>query len=275
MSAEATGWVFRHSPYSGTAFAVHLAIADTVNDQHGHRFYMSAGNLARKARCSRSTATELLGHLCRDGFLARIGGGRDDGKPVEYRFLYPEVAAVFDTRGGVPKTDTPTTSEVSREPTPDVPGADTGCPGSGQEVSREPTQTQENPTEPKRSRRKRRTPPPEDFAPTDAHRELAISLRLDIDAERREFIDGAHAHGRIYADHDRAFTQWLRRAPTFGPAKALLDLEPPGGPTFAGVEQHGRDVGPYACPLELGCDNGWHDGPNGAVRCSCLSRATA
>ena len=269
MSSEAVGWVYRHSPFSGVDFAVHAAVADSANDQNDYRLWMSMDTLARKARVSRASATRAVTKLVDAGYLERIdepGIAKREGRTARYVFLFPDDAEViFETRrkGGSTGATPPAHH--------DSPG---GSPSATPVAHGEP-QTQENPNEPKRSRRKRRTPPPEDFAPNDTHRELASSLRLDIDAERREFIDGAHAHGRIYADHDRAFTQWLRRAPAFGPAKPLLDLEPASGPTYTDVEQHVRDLGPYACPLELGCDNGWHDSEAGVVRCPCLTKASA
>ena len=51
MSAEATGWVWRHSPWKGehAKFLLHLAVADVVNDAHGNEFWMSQANLAEKS----------------------------------------------------------------------------------------------------------------------------------------------------------------------------------------------------------------------------------
>ena len=60
MSAEATGWVYRFSPFAGATFWVHQAIADSVNDQHENLFWMGQGRLARKARVSRRSAQRAL-----------------------------------------------------------------------------------------------------------------------------------------------------------------------------------------------------------------------
>lgn len=95
MSAEATGWVYRHSPYTGAGFSVHLAIADSVNDQHDNEFWMATGNLAVKARISRSTATTAVAVLVGDGYLERLdppGEPARQGRPVRYRFLMPDTA---------------------------------------------------------------------------------------------------------------------------------------------------------------------------------------
>lgn len=95
MSAQATGYVFERSPYTGAGFAVHLAIADSVNDLHGHEFWLRARRLARKARVSRDRALAALEQLVQDGFLELIerGGGRS--KPSRYRFLFPDAAVVY------------------------------------------------------------------------------------------------------------------------------------------------------------------------------------
>lgn len=276
MSAEAVGWVYRHSPYSGAAFAVHLAIADTVNDQHGQRFYMSASTLARKARCSRTTASEMADRLCRDGYLARIGGGQLAGKPVEFRFLFPDVAVQYESRGGVPKSNTP---PVASDDT-GVPTADTG-------VSRETTQTQETTQpQPKRARRKRRTPPPEDFAANETHRALAAERGLDPDAEVIAWIDKCAANGYQYADHAAAFRNWLRDGGaakyTGKPARPTMVVapfaEPPSGPSFvADPDQLRRvDRADWHCTLDVeGCEGGFIDrrNPDGSlidsVACRC------
>ncbi len=87
MSADATGLVWKWSPYQGAPFIVHLAVADVVNDAHGNEFWMSVPALAKKARVGRSTAFDALKHMIEDGFLARLESGQDEGKPSRYCFL--------------------------------------------------------------------------------------------------------------------------------------------------------------------------------------------
>ncbi len=97
MSAEATGWVWRYSPFpAGAALLVHLAVADVVNDQHDNEFWMTTTNLAEKARCGRSSTVAALKTMCDLGLLEviEVGGGR--GKPTRYRFLMPEETARYD-----------------------------------------------------------------------------------------------------------------------------------------------------------------------------------
>ena len=288
MSAEATGYVFRHSPYSGTTFAVHLAIADTVNDQNGHRFWMSQSKTATKARTTRKSVNEALTRLEADGFLLRIGKGPKD--TVAFVFLFPDVDAVYDSRP---------TEEVSRGVTPPaddpVTSRDTPCNESTQPLSRQVTQTQENPTEPNQDLSATAPPSPfdDDFAdwwagyPRKAKREAALKayrarrregataeeLRQARDFYALELEDAGT--GERHTMHGATFL-----APR-GPWREVLDgvamvapgrPEPPAGPTFAPDLEQRREVGPYECRLGLGCTNGWHDGEFELVRCECMTR---
>lgn len=99
MSSDAIGFVFRRSPFEGATFAVHLAVADSANDQYGNEFWMVLDKLAKKARVSRRSATTALGSLVESGWLELLqeGGGRS--RPGRYLFLFPESAAVvYDSR---------------------------------------------------------------------------------------------------------------------------------------------------------------------------------
>lgn len=129
MSAGATGWVWDYSPFRGATFSCHLAIADTVNDQHGWEFWMSVGNLARKARCSRDAARKALRRL--EGCDEH--GDPIDGAPVlievieerlgettRYRFLQPDLPRVL---GAPPGRVSDATPPRPRRGVPRVPGA--------------------------------------------------------------------------------------------------------------------------------------------------------
>lgn len=90
VSAEAVGWVYKFSPYTGATFSIHLAIADSANDQHGMELWMALGKLGRKARVSRSTTSEIVAQMVEDGLLELVEqskGGRH--RPSRYRFLMP------------------------------------------------------------------------------------------------------------------------------------------------------------------------------------------
>lgn len=96
MSAEAVGWVYKHSPYRGASFAVHLAIADSANDVNDYQFWMALGKLGRKARVGRQAVSGIVGQMVKDGMLEVIrqsDGGRN--RPSIYRFLMPDVELVW------------------------------------------------------------------------------------------------------------------------------------------------------------------------------------
>lgn len=92
MSAEATGWVWKNSPYSGAQLLVHLAIADVVNDVHENEFWMSTHNLAKKAKVSRSTVTATLTEMVQARHLALINAGGESRTPSIYRFIMASAA---------------------------------------------------------------------------------------------------------------------------------------------------------------------------------------
>lgn len=112
MSAEATGWVFKNSPYKGAAFAVHLSMADSVNDQNENEFWMSITNLGIKARVARETAARAVSQMVEDGVLELIQDNSNIGRPSRYCFLMPE--GVTRDHTPVIRDDTP----VTRDHTP-------------------------------------------------------------------------------------------------------------------------------------------------------------
>lgn len=145
MSLEAGGWVYRHSPYTGSTFAVHLAIADSVNDQHGFRLWMSVATLAAKARVERRTAGRCLAQLVADGYLEALGGPKiRGGRPNEYRFVFlDDAAVVYETRANEGATREPT-HRVRQEDPPGGSSSRTGCDNVSQGMGRVVAQTQEN-----------------------------------------------------------------------------------------------------------------------------------
>lgn len=208
MSAEAVGWVFRHSPYSGLKFAVHLAIADSVNDQHDQELWMSQSRLASKARCSRPRANEALVELVEDGFLVLLE--EHVGKANRYRFVFPDTPVAYESRprkaprrpagGPVPSRNTPPNDQVSPHGTPPVPPGDTHLLRDGT-----PPVPSRN-TEPKKPKAGTQPPPP-------ARRSLAAEL-VDLEQEEAEaFLDQIRRRlrgdlpGRL--DRDPAVTDLL------------------------------------------------------------------
>ena len=137
MSSEALGYVWRRSPYKGTTFAVHLAIADSANDQHDYRFWMNQKTLASKVRATRHTVGLARSELEREGFLRRIRGGKDAGAAAEYRFVFKRhLPAVYEPSrvvditsaegGGKPSTPGKRTSRGARNPGTDPKNNPTG-----------------------------------------------------------------------------------------------------------------------------------------------------
>ncbi len=84
MSAKATAYVWEHSPHNGATFIVHLALADVANDQHENELWMSLTKIAKKARCSRSTAQASLKELCGTGHLVLLKAGKENHQPGRY-----------------------------------------------------------------------------------------------------------------------------------------------------------------------------------------------
>jgi hypothetical protein len=155
MSAEATGWAFRHSPFTGAAFAVHLALADSVNDQHHHEFWLEQGKLAVKARVARQTANEALGQLLGGGFVVDLGELPGKRGVRRYRFMFPDAPVVYETRRAlspVAPDDTsasaPVASDDKSGPAPVVQGDSTCRPGR-QHLSSTTTQNPKNRKNPK------------------------------------------------------------------------------------------------------------------------------
>lgn len=87
MSADATGWVWKNSPFSGSKLLVHLAMADVANDTHANELWMTRNSLAEKARVTRSTVDRALAELIEDGLLDVIENGRGRGHSTRYRLL--------------------------------------------------------------------------------------------------------------------------------------------------------------------------------------------
>lgn len=88
MSAETVGWTFKKSPYRGALFALHLAVADIVNDTHGYQLWASVSNLAAKARVSERSARAGLAQMVEDGLLVKVA--ERPGAPTTYRFEMPD-----------------------------------------------------------------------------------------------------------------------------------------------------------------------------------------
>ena len=87
MSAEGQIYVERHSPYTGSTFALHLRLGLLSNDAHGYQIYSGDKYLADKCKCSVRTIKRAKAQLIKDGYLEPLfaGVGRHT---AEYRFVF-------------------------------------------------------------------------------------------------------------------------------------------------------------------------------------------
>ena len=92
MSAEATGWVWKRSPYKGhhAKFLLHLAVADVVNDAHGNEFWMCQSALAEKTGTGVRVVSTWLADAVERGLLVLVGDGSKTGRPNRYRMVMAE-----------------------------------------------------------------------------------------------------------------------------------------------------------------------------------------
>jgi hypothetical protein len=104
----------------------------------------------------------------------------------------------------------------------------------------------EVPETPKRGRRKPERPLPASWAPSDAHRELAAELHVDVEAQAVRFRDHAESNDRRQRDWDAAFRTWLRNAPRFAvvatPGRAGGDRLVMGRPLSSYTAEQRRDM---------------------------------
>lgn len=89
MSADAEGYVWKHSPYKGATLLVHLALGDIANDAHAYELWVSNERLGKKARVGRNAVIGALATLTADGYLELLAEGGGRGNPARYRFLMP------------------------------------------------------------------------------------------------------------------------------------------------------------------------------------------
>jgi len=149
MSAEAVGWVYKHSPYTGVNFAVHLALADSANDLYDYEIWARQQWVADKARTSRSGVNRFVKEAIEDGFVALLEDNSRTGHANRYRLLMPGATPQVWS----PKSDiTPQAGAAPRYTPPDITTEvgvaphDTGCSTMTHRVSHHATH---NPREPK------------------------------------------------------------------------------------------------------------------------------
>ncbi len=215
MSADATGWVYRHSPYTGVTFAVHLAIADSVNDQNGNELWMKKAKLSEKARVSTGSTKTAMALLVEDGFLELMeeSHGRN---PSRYRFLFPDEPVVFEARWQ--PTGQPLTGSTGQLETPTgQPATPTGQSGAISLPHKEGSQR--NPRDPKKGRRSQL---PRPFTVTEAMMDWVTAEVPSIDwrGQTKLFVDHHVGHGTLMVDWVAAWKKWLRQSDQWRREKA-------------------------------------------------------
>lgn len=117
MSATATAWVWKHSPYRNGALNVHAALADTANDLNDNQIWFSVMRLAAKARCGRSTVLATQARMLKDNLLEVVAEQRGPASPTVYRLLFPADAPVVYEDGTSPRTKPVQQSDQSKKGT--------------------------------------------------------------------------------------------------------------------------------------------------------------
>jgi hypothetical protein len=102
MSAEASTYVWRHSPYTGTKFVIHLAIGDVVNDTNDNLLWMATDTIAQKTRANRRTVQRVIDEMVADGFLEPVKAATQH-RPAVYRFIHKLMPTVWgdELRGDI------------------------------------------------------------------------------------------------------------------------------------------------------------------------------
>ena len=98
-------WTFDNSPYTLGARLVHLALADSANDDYGGLLWATQGTIAKKAGVSRATVNGVLGRMVADGWLAEaneaevatIRAMMKDPRANVYRFLTCQISDRSDS----------------------------------------------------------------------------------------------------------------------------------------------------------------------------------
>lgn len=212
MSSDCVGWVFRYSPAKGATFQVHLAIGDSANDQHYYELWMRQNWLADKARVARKTCNEALDWLRENGLVDLLEEGRIKGAPNRYRFLMPEIPAVFDTREGGSHGYT----RVGPTVTPGVKPGDTGV-SPGVTQNRRSNSSTNASTGADKPPTTRRSQIPTPFSVTDDMQSWVGRRHpgLDWNVQTELFCTFHQAKGSVMKDWNLAWQNWMHKAAEF------------------------------------------------------------
>jgi hypothetical protein len=208
MSVHVSSVVWSHSHSTGNARLILICLADQANDEGW--CWPSIGNIMKRCVLDERTVQRRLEALEKSGEVTRhFRPGRSTMYRVEVEALLshepPPTPGASDTPvslpGVSPVTPTPVTS-VTPPPSPVTPR-------TVREPSREPLGANNG-----SNGRKLKGPQrlPEDWQPTDEHRERAAERDLDVDAEAENFRLHADANDRRLANWNSGFTMWLNKA---------------------------------------------------------------
>jgi hypothetical protein len=214
VSSEAIGWVYRHSPYRGAAYAVHHAMADSANDQNGYLVWLANPKMAAKARCQIRSVVDAKAKLIADGFAELVDTQHGNGGGATYRMLFPDVPVVYDSTEG---RRTHANRELVQTPTSANDDTDQCNPRHPlvQTTGTPPITNSMELNEPKaRAPKQRRSQLSDDFTVTDAMRLWCTEkgIRSNPDSETPKFIDHHRSKGNVFADPVSAWRNWMRNA---------------------------------------------------------------
>lgn len=86
MSICVSSWLRKHTAYSGSVYAVLLALADWANDE-GANVYPGIEKLAEKAHVDERATKYVIRQLERDGVIVCVSRGRGRGNRSEWRIV--------------------------------------------------------------------------------------------------------------------------------------------------------------------------------------------
>lgn len=233
MSLRAIIWVLEESGITEHGdFRLMIALADRA-DNEGRDCYPTISWLAERMERSDRMVRRGLKRLLDQGYIVRgdqekVSHYRSDRRPVVYNI----VMARRDNPDVSERGDTSVTPSASRGDTFGIHGVTPDVlqtvPNSLQELTgtgNEPADVDPAPSPAPKKPTKRAHPLPDDWAPTEAHEELASKLRLDVNHEADVFRDHAVANGRQQKVWDAAFSMWLRNSSKFSGNRAPAPRE--------------------------------------------------
>lgn len=90
MSDEARNYVKQHSPFRGSTFFIHYALADIANAQHDYQIWVSEQRLMEEWRMGKTTVYKAYKELIEAGYL-RVIQKAARGQRVRYQFEFPDL----------------------------------------------------------------------------------------------------------------------------------------------------------------------------------------